>query len=204
MEIEEEEEFPQKDKVIKQNENIKKSEGIIENMDMVFEEDEEISENEENDKFDEDEDGEDYDVVDERYKSDMDTFNSSVINKEEGEEDFEDNGDNQDNELPDYISHTFPFHKDSITVVKTNKIFNTIMASGGTDDYLNIIDLTKGELIKSEKFNETISLLDFSYDGKILAAYCIDDVIRTYEKDEENKFNLKNELETPNEEMTVI
>lgn len=158
---------------------------IIDNMDMVFEEDFDIQE--ENQIIEEEEDS---DVEkNENYKSDMDTFNSGVFNKEE---------------IPEYITDTFNFHKDSICSVKCNKIYPNIIASGGTDDSLYITDMKENKTILTEKFKDSISLLDFSYDGTLLASYCIDDCITIYKKSENGEnFKKAHTLETPKDEITV-
>ena len=172
-----------------QNDNNFPEEGIkIDNMDMVFEEDFD----EENEKIQEEDENQDVIIENDNYKSDMDTFNSGY--KEDEEEII----------IPEYITNTYNYHKDSVVTVKCNRVYSNIMASGGTDDFLYVTNLKDNKEIYSEKFKESVSLLDFSYDGSLLASYCIDGLISVYKNDKDKEIFTKCfDLETPYDEITV-
>ncbi|CAD8046493.1 unnamed protein product [Paramecium primaurelia] len=61
-------------------------------------------------------------------------------------------------------------HNKCICTFSQNPISKDMIASGSEDDYLKIIKLSNQKVIFEKKYDETVGLVDFSYDGKYVAA----------------------------------
>lgn len=55
-----------------------------------------------------------------------------------------------------------------------------MIASGSEDDYFKITKLSNKKVIFEKKFDETVGLVDFSYDGKYVAVAILTGKIYIY------------------------
>ena len=132
-------------------------------------------------------DTDDEEEGDRPMNSDLDTFNmsTSVLEK------------------PPHLTFSFSGHSQGVMSLAKNPLEPTQFISGGLDDLLAIHSLSSPAPLQTLNFPETVSLVDFSFDGKLIAAGCMDSEIRIFEKESSGNFKQKLNLQGPTDELTV-
>lgn len=140
------------------------------------------------------EDGMEYDFdamqdeqEDDPENSDMDTINLSMKTVEK----------------PVCIASTFSEHKEEIVCLCVNPVNHKEFVSGGMDDQFIIWNVDSETKTHAQKFKETISFVDYGFDGQLIAAACLDDNIFVFEKNMEGNPVEKYQLASTSDEVTV-
>lgn len=68
------------------------------------------------------------------------------------------------------------------------------------DDTLNVIDMNNDQQLFTQKFNETVSIVKYSYDGSFLVSACLDNKLTIFD----NTFNKKMEFQDFEDEIMYI
>lgn len=97
----------------------------------------------------------------------------------------------------------FSYHKDSIQAVKVNWLNKSEILTGGLDNIFNLIDAASGKNVFTQSYDETVGFVDWTNDGTLLIAGCLNNKIYIYQRDEE-KISEKFVLEGPEDEFTSM
>jgi WD40 repeat protein len=121
------------------------------------------------------------------FNSDADTFNNSKAVFEK----------------PACVIKVFEGHTQGVLSLSLNPKNGNELVSGGLDDRLSIWSLTRPEPICVKAFPDSVALVEFGFDGKLIAAACLDNSIKIFENNPDTGFSEKYELKGITEEITV-
>lgn len=105
---------------------------------------------------------------------------------------------------PPCIVQSFESHTQGVLSLSLNSKNQSEFISGGLDDKLCFWNLGSTNPLVSHTFSDSVSLVEFGFDGKLFAAACLDNSIRVHENNPDSNYKLRFDLQGVSDEITVI
>jgi len=105
---------------------------------------------------------------------------------------------------PPCITQSFESHTQGVLNLGLNPMNNSEFISGGLDDKLCLWNMGSANPLVTHSFSDSVSLVEFGFDGKLLAAACLDNSIKVFENNASSNYKERFNLQGVSDEITVF